>query len=485
MIRTSALVGPTGHGDTESRRKPHIALRVSVPPWLLRSERVTGVTFTAALVLMLGACAAKAPPALPTALKYAEFMYPAVPAELRSPADAEQVDRGWRYLQNDDLASADREFAAALKRSPALYPALAGRGYVAVARKDYDAAVGDFDGVLEGAPRYVPALVGRGQSLLALKREADALSAFEAALAADPSLTDLARRIDVLRFRSLQDTIEAARAAVAAGRAEQARAAYTRALTASPDSAFLHRELGLLERRQGNLPAALEHFRRATDLDPADAVSYIQIGEVLEQQQDFPGADAAYRKAADVEPTPDLTRRIAALGERMRELKLPPEVIAIPTSNQITRGELAALLGIRLEPILRLAPPRAVVMTDTRGYWAASWITTVVRAGAMDEFENHTFQPRAPVRRVDLAHAVSRVVTLLAATRPVLRARIADRPDIADMDRAHLNYPDAAVAVAAGVMPLVDGNRFQLSRPVSGTEATQAVERLLALAAQP
>ena len=438
-----------------------------------------------ALVVLLSACAAKAPPALPAALKYGEFMYPTVPPELRSPADAEYVDRGWRFLQNDDLANADREFSAALKRSPEFYPARAGRTYVAVARKDYAAAVAGFDGVLKVAPRYVPAMVGRGQALLALKRETDALAAFEAALAVDPSLTDLARRIDVLRFRSLQEIIEAARAAVAAGRAAEARAAYTRALTASADSAFLHRELGLLERRQGNLAPALEHFRRATDLDPADAVSFIQIGEVLEQQQDFPGADAAYRKAASVEPTPDLTRRIAALGEKMRELKLPPEVLALPTSNQITRGDLAALLGIRLEPILRQAPSREVVMTDTRGHWAASWITMVVRTGAMDEFENHTFQPRTPVRRVDLAHAVSRVVTLLATTRPVLRARIADRPDIADMDRGHLNYPDAAIAVASGVMPLVDGNGFQLSRAVSGTEATQVVERLRALGAQP
>lgn len=412
-------------------------------------------------------------------------MYPAMPPELRSPADAAWIDRGWRFLQNDDLAGADREFAASLKRSPALYPAQAGRAYVAAARKDYDAAVAGFDAALKAAPAYVPALVGRGQSLLALKREADALAAFEAALAADPSLTDLARRIDVLRFRSLQEIIEAARAAVAAGRGDAARAAYTRALAASPDSAFLHRELGLLERRQGNLAAALDHFRRATDLDPADAVSFIQIGEVLEQQRDFQGADAAYRKAAGVEPTPDLTRRLTALGESMREMKLPPEVLALPTSTQITRGELAALLGIRLEPILRQAPSREVVMTDTRGHWAASWITIVVRAGAMDEFENHTFQPRAPVRRVDLAHAASRVVTLLAGTRPVLRARIADRPDIADMDRGHLNYPDAAIAVASGVMSLVDGTTFQLSRAVSGAEATQTVERLSALAAQP
>ena len=447
--------------------------------------RTSRIILAAALTVVVSACAAKAPPALPTALKYAEFMYPAVPPDLRSPVEAEHIDLGWRYLQNDDLASADREYAAALKRSPAFYPAQAGRSYVALARNDHASAVAGFDTVLKAAPRYVPALVGRGQSLLALKREADALAAFEAALAVDASLTDLARRIDVLRFRSLQEVIETARAAVAAGRADEAKAAYTRALTASPDSAFLHRELALLERRQGNLPAALEHFRRATELDPADAVSFVQIGEVLEQQQDFPGADAAYRKAAENEPTPDLTRRIAALGERMRELKMPAEFLAIAASPQVTRGELAALLGIRLEPILRLAPPREVVMTDTRGHWAALHITTVVRAGAMDEFENHTFQPRAAVRRVDLAHAVSRVVTLMAATRPVLRARIAERPDIADMDRRHLNYPDAAIAVASGVMSLADGNRFQLTRAISGAEATQAVERLRALAAQP
>src|SRR6266545_2724534 len=344
MMRSSPLFTPTGHGGTESRRRAKRILRASVSPSLRGNKRCcAGLILAVALSLMLADCAAKAPPVLPTAPKYAEFIYPAVPAELRSPAEAEQVDRGWRFLQNDDLAAADREFAAALKRSPAFYPAQAGRAYVAAARKDYDAAVAGFDNVLKTAPRYVPALVGRGQSLLALKREVDALSAFEAALAVDPSLTDLARRIDVLRFRSLQEIIEAARAAVAAGRAGEARTAYTRALTASPDSAFLHRELGLLERRQGNLAAALEHFRRATDLDPADTVSFVQIGEVLEQQQDFPGADAAYRKAAAVEPTPNLTRRIAALGEKMRELKLPAEVVAIPTSNQITRGELAAL----------------------------------------------------------------------------------------------------------------------------------------------
>jgi hypothetical protein len=35
--------------------------------------------------------------------------------------------------------------------------------------------------------------------------------------------------------------------------------------------------------------------------------------------------------------------------------------------------------------------------------------------------------------------------------------------------------------VAAGVLPLLDGQRFQLARPVSGMEAIDAIERLRAL----
>jgi hypothetical protein len=73
-------------------------------------------------------------------------------------------------------------------------------------------------------------------------------------------------------------------------------------------------------------------------------------------------------------------------------------------------------------------------------------------------------------------------VALLAAGRPDLRAHLTARPPIDDMSPAHLSYPDAAVAVSAGVMTLADGGRFEVSRPVSGAEAVEAVARLRALA---
>jgi hypothetical protein len=120
-------------------------------------------------------------------------------------------------------------------------------------------------------------------------------------------------------------------------------------------------------------------------------------------------------------------------------------------------------------------------MTDVAGHWAAAWITQIARAGVMDPFPNHTFQPSAAITRADVAGAVSRVVTLLADSRPALKGFLTDRPRIVDMAAGHLSYPAAAVAVASGIMPLLEGGRFDAARPVSGAEAVGVVARLRSL----
>jgi len=434
------------------------------------------------LLALTSACAAKiTPPPLPSTLKYSEFVYPAVPQPLQASPAAPAIERGWRFLQNDDLGNAQREFERALKDSRTFYPARAGEGFVALARREYDKALSAFDAALTADRAYVPALVGRGQALLGLKRDADALSAFEQALTLDSSLADVRRRIEVLQFRNVQDVIERARNAAAGGRLDEARIAYERAIAASPDSSFLYRELGAIEHREGNGDRALEHLRKAIELDGSDVAALVEAGAILEERQDFDGALADYRRAAEIEPSADLTARIAAVSTRAREARLPAEFKAIAQSPAITRGELAALLGIRLEPLLRDAASRQEVVTDVRNHWAAPYVGIVVNAGVLDAFENHTFQPQGRVRRADLATAVSRVVGLIARRRPDLREKMNERPQVADMSTAHLDYPAVAVAVSTGVLSLTDG-RFQVSRQVSGAEAIEAVSRLQMLA---
>ena len=435
------------------------------------------------LALMAMACGARTVPPATVAGpdKYPDFIYPAVPAALQRSPGAERIEIGWRLLQSGDTRSAGRDFDDVLKRNPQLYPARAGEGYVALARGDHDHALNAFDAALSAAPQYVPALVGRGQTLLAEKRDVDAIAAFEAALAADSSLTAVRRRVDVLRFRTMEQVIEAARSAAAGGRLDQARTAYERAIELSPDSAFLYRELAGVERRQGNGDRALEHYRRGIELEPSDAPALVAVGDLLVERGDYQAADRTYRQAAALESTPELTAKIAALAERVRESRFPEEFKTIASAPQVTRGDFAALIGLRLERLLATAPQQQVVITDTAGNWAADWIAQVARAGVMDPFENHTFQPQLVMRRGDAATAVRRLVGLAARSSAPLRKRLAQQPKIADMPPTHLVYPAAADAVASGVMPLLEGDRFEVNRQVTGAEAVSIVERLQAL----
>jgi tetratricopeptide (TPR) repeat protein len=406
-----------------------------------------------------------------------------VPEALQGSRAASDVERGWRHLQLGDTAKAGLAFASALDRRPAFYPAMAGQGYVALATGGHAQALDAFDAALLRSQAYVPALVGRGQALVGLSRGDEAIAAFESALEADPALTGLAERVEVLRLRRVQDRIADARAAVEAGRLDEARQVYERVVALTPESAFIHRELGMVESRRGDVDSALAHLGRAVELDPLDGLSLEEIGRLHEQRQNLDAALISYQDAYDLDPRPALAARIAVLEERVRDARLPAEFRSIPERTPLTRGDLAALIGVRFEAALAAAPRRQVVMTDTRGHWAEAWIRVAAETGVMDPFENHTFRPHEAVRRVDLANVARRVALLLDSRRAELSLRPEARPPIADVSPTHLGYPAISFVVASGVMPLVDGRRFQVSLAVTGAEAVTVVERLKALPA--
>ena len=329
--------------------------------------------------------------------KFPEFIQPPVPRSLAAnPAAVTSQQRGWQFLQAGDLRTAEREFKLALAVAPQFYPAETSLGYLELARKEAADALPHFEKALALDGRDVSALVGGGLAFLALNRESDALFAFESAVAVDPSLVDIKRRVEVLRFRGLGQDLAAARQAAADGKLDDAARAYASAIASSPDSPFLYRELAVVERRQGNTEAALGDFRKALALDPTDAGSSVGVGDLLAERGDLEGAEKAYTDALLLEPSEAVDAKLDGVRARIELARLPAEYRAIDTAAQITRGDLAALIGVRLAPFVQSARRReAIVITDTRNHWASTWIMAVARAGIVDPYDNHTFQPRS------------------------------------------------------------------------------------------
>ena len=445
-----------------------------------------GVALTLLLcAAVLAGCAPRAPvtTAPPGAPVHPEFVFPAA-AEPPGPRVLQEHQAAWQALQSGDARGAERRYASVLKRSPGFYPAHAGLGWVALSRKNYKDALTQFERALAVNQAYAPALAGKGQAHLAMNERSEALASFDAALAADPGLTAIRSAADVLRFQGLQGGVAGARRAAEAGRWAEARTAYQEAIKASPQSPFLFRELAGVELRDGRLPAALQQIEKAISLDPDDPRDFVLMGDILEGMGELEKAAAALTNAAALEPSDALNARIEALRERVALEAMPPEFRAIDQASTVTRAQMAALIGTRLNAFVKRAPRRvSAVITDTRGNWAAQWIIPVARAGFMEVYANHTFQPSAIVRRGDFATIVSHVLRAIAAENPRIGVSWRSaRRKFADLPPGHLNYRAAAMAVEAGVMQTLENDSFQLSRPVSGAEAIAAVGRLLELA---
>jgi tetratricopeptide (TPR) repeat protein len=277
--------------------------------------------------------------------------------------------------------------------------------------------------------------------------------------------------------------IESGRRSRDAGRLDEARATFERALAMSPSSSLIPRELASVEIAAGALDDAETHAKRALQLDSNDAEAYAILARVYETRGQTREASAAYASAYKIDPRPawkDKSDSLKDKADKAAVAATPDEFRSLPDAPTVTRAQLAALVGTRLQAILAKAPQRVVnVATDIKGNWAESWILPVTQAGIMEVFPNHTFLPGQSVRRSDLAQAVSQTLTVISAQKTTdLTKWRANRPRFVDLPASNVYYPSAAIAVAAGAMTTQDGDRFGPTRLATGAEVLRAMTRL-------
>ena len=433
-----------------------------------------------ALALLSGACAARLP--VVTDPAYPESLFPSVPGQYEGSDVATQHEEAWLYFQSGDLVTAQARYTVLLDRTPDFHPAVTGLGWLSLARDDHTAAAEYFSRATQADPVYVSALVGHGLAMLGLGRAADAVESFEAALAVEPSLPRLGREVEELRFMLVSEQLAEARTAAEAGRFSEATEAYQRVIAASPDSGFLHVELGRVEQQQGNLNAALQHATEAVRLDPQDGGAFLLQGEIHEANDDLESALTAYERADAADPTGDTARNIERIASLMFLAELPAEVGEIPSKPSVTRGDLAALIGVRFRERLAETGGSPVIITDSRDHWGSQWIQAVADAGIMDVDAAYRFDPSGSVRRGELAEVVVDTLDLIGNQEGAVPPNGARRLTFSDMNATHLSHGAAQRAVTVGVMAALDNNTFQPSRLVSGPEAVEAVDRLADLA---
>jgi tetratricopeptide (TPR) repeat protein len=398
-----------------------------------------------------------------------EYVYPAPqPGEL-SQAERGELQLAWREVRAGDTAAAIKRYDRLLKRHPQSAAARSGLGYARLRAGQAQAASEAFGAVLAERPQDVPALVGMG-SLAVRRGDLEQAGAGRRAAGARPTTPSCAR-LAALKLQDRRPLAEA-EAALERGDSESAARAYTAALEAAPEVTGVRLALAQVLAGGGDRAGAIAVLE--ADLSGERQV-LLELGRQLCEEQQFARALEVYTRLLAHGPGDEEAR---AGQRRAREgleaAAMPEEYRAIAEATRVSRADLAALLAVRVPALRRAGAGEPRVAVDISGSWARDQVARVLALGIMDVYPNHTFQPGAIVRRVDLARAAAR-------TLDILRWPVAAAPTPVDMSRAHLDFAVVERALAAGLMGLTPAGAFEPWRPVSGLEAIEVVDAVARL----
>lgn len=418
----------------------------------------------------LGACAKRVAPPLPQG---EEYVYPAPQAGELPQVERKELQIAWRDVRAGDTAAAVKRYDKLLRRHPKSAAARTGLGYARLRAGQMQAAAEAFTAILDERPQDVPALVGMGS--LAVRRGdlEEAVALFRRAAGAAPDDAVVRKRLAALKLQLTDRRMAEAEAALAQGDSEAAARAYTVALAAAPELTGVRLALAQVLAGLGDRAAAIEVLE--ADLSGERQV-LLELGRLLCEEQQFTRALEVYTRLlahgpGDAEAQAGQRRA----REGLEAAAMPEEYRAIAEAARVSRADLAALLAVRVPALQRAGAGEPRVAVDISGSWARDQVARVLALGIMDVYPNHTFQPGAIVRRVDLARAAAR-------TLDTLRWPTGAAPAPADMSRSHLDFAVVERVLAAGLMGLNPGGAFEPWRPVSGREAIDVVDAVARLA---
>ncbi len=401
-----------------------------------------------------------------------DYLFAAAAPGEASSGEVAELRAAWSEVMSGDTASAARRYEKLLKRRPGLTAARTGLAFARLRAGRLEEASSGFDAVLADHPDDLPALVGAASAAVRRGDADSALAFYRRAQSVAPEDALVRKRLAALRLQVTERHMGLAQAAVERGDAEAATREYTAALEAAPEVAGVRLALADLLASHEDVPGALALL----EADPSgDRQVALRRARLLMEQQEFARAAEVYRGLLARDPADEMARAGEKVArESLEMLSMPEEYRRIPETPRVTRADLAALVAVRVGALRRAGPGEPRVAVDLGGSWAREHIARVLALGIMESYPNHTFQPGATVRRVDLARAAARTLDLLGFPR-------GKAPAPTDMSPSHLDHEAVARVLAAGLMGLSAQGAFEPWRPVSGSEAIEVVDGVVRL----
>jgi Tfp pilus assembly protein PilF len=428
------------------------------------------------LSALLASCVTVAPP--PPDL-YLENL----PQALVTPLTLEErilLEEAWDLIRQGRTDKAERSLLRLGPASPLYY---VGLGYVALIRDDLPAAEENFSQAVKDDPGSLLGRLGLTQVYQKLGDEDKTFNELREVLKLDPLNGWARQEFEALKTRRTDQATSEAREALAAGDREKGKQAYLRALHYSPEAVKIHLALAGLYREEKRLENALVHYKAAAAAAPAEVKILEEYAATLAEAEQYDKSLTIYEKILDLDSgNTQAKQRVEFLKNKLGIFELPSRYSEIPLTSAVTREDLAALLAVKMKDILAETTAQPPIIIDISASWASKFILRVTSVGLLEVYSNHSFQPRRPITRGELAESLFRAIGYLEGRGyRFIRQIPAEKILIADVTAEHSYYRPISEILSYQIMELYADKTFRPDQAVSGPDAIKTIDILLAL----
>ena len=145
-----------------------------------------------------------------------------------------------------------------------------------------------------------------------------------------------------------------------AGRLEEAKAAYLKAIDLDADFAVAHRGVGQVLLSMGDIGGAVEHLDRAVNLVPADGAAQTALAQAYSRQGLSERSAQALDQAENLQPIEQFSDPIQ---DRMNSLAISATACTNRARSLMARGDFASAIP-ELKIVLEVAPTDAQAQLD-------------------------------------------------------------------------------------------------------------------------
>jgi tetratricopeptide (TPR) repeat protein len=390
--------------------------------------------------------------------------------------------QGLQYFNNQMYEQAVQYFQLATERNPEHLRAYLGLGDAHRALEQYLVAETYYNKVLERDPQSVPALSALGTMHHNLGNYREALSLYRKVLDLDPNNQFARQQIETVTQELFDIHYAEGRRYKEAGNLKMAAAKWQKAHSLYPDDLDFAVEIGKLFLEQHDYLMADGYFQRVLSADPEHIPALIGAGRVQLALTHYTEAINYFERGLRLRPDdPELRALLQQARDEKIRATLPPQYAAIGSVEQVTRGEVAALLVVELQLESRLsASERPEIISDITTHWAKPYIIQVVQLGIMQVFPDRSFLPNEPIRKGELAFVLDSLFQQLNVPLPAGASA-----SFSDVHPENMYYPAVCRIYAAGLMTGHPDGSFGFNDPVSGAEALRIFDRVNIMLGQP